>query len=79
MPAYAVVNPTTGETIAEYPTMSDGEAAQAIATADETYRSWARQTTVAARSYAVSPSGCSSGSCRGTSPTTRWPGSLAPI
>ncbi|MDN5789447.1 MAG: NAD-dependent succinate-semialdehyde dehydrogenase [Micrococcales bacterium] len=53
MLAYAVVNPTTGETVAEYPTMTDAEVSQAIAAADDAYRSWGRKTTVAERAALV--------------------------
>lgn len=53
MVAYAVVNPATGETVAEYPNMSDADAVQAVATADRAYRDWSRKTTVAERAALV--------------------------
>jgi succinate-semialdehyde dehydrogenase/glutarate-semialdehyde dehydrogenase len=40
MTDYAVVNPATGETLATYPTITDAELENAIATADATFREW---------------------------------------
>ena len=40
MGKYAVVNPATGETVKEYPEISDEELAAAIAAADEAHRNW---------------------------------------
>ncbi|WP_022901979.1 NAD-dependent succinate-semialdehyde dehydrogenase [Humibacter albus] len=45
MSDYAVVNPATGETVKEYPTITDDELRDAIARADAAYRSWGRTTT----------------------------------
>ncbi|WP_144832745.1 NAD-dependent succinate-semialdehyde dehydrogenase [Microbacterium sp. BH-3-3-3] len=41
MSDYAVVNPATGETLAEYDTLSDSGVEEAIASAHEGYRVWA--------------------------------------
>ncbi len=50
---YAVVNPATGETVKEYPTISDDELRAAIARADEAHKSWAGSSTVAERAALV--------------------------
>ena len=44
MSDYAVVNPATGETVKEYPTITDAELEQAIADADAAHRAWATST-----------------------------------
>src|SRR5438270_5358374 len=49
MAVYAVVDPATGETVKEYPTLSDDELKGAIAKADETHREWSASTTVQER------------------------------
>ncbi|HVW48002.1 MAG TPA: NAD-dependent succinate-semialdehyde dehydrogenase [Solirubrobacterales bacterium] len=49
MSDYAVVNPATGETIKEYPTITDDELRAAIGRADEAYRTWTPSTTPADR------------------------------
>lgn len=49
MSDYAVVNPATGETVKEFPTMTDAELDGAIALAEETYRGWLRSTSVKER------------------------------
>jgi succinate-semialdehyde dehydrogenase/glutarate-semialdehyde dehydrogenase len=49
MAVYAVVDPATGETVKEYPTISDDELRDAIARADATHRDWSAQTTVQER------------------------------
>src|SRR5207237_4548733 len=49
MAVYAVVDPATGETVKEYPTISDDELRGAIARADETHREWSESTTVKVR------------------------------
>ncbi len=49
MAVYAVVDPATGETVKEYPTISDDELKDAIARADEAHREWSLKTTVAGR------------------------------
>ncbi|MBS1893445.1 MAG: aldehyde dehydrogenase family protein, partial [Actinobacteria bacterium] len=53
MSDYAVVNPATGETIKEYPTITDDELRGAIGRADDAYRSWTRTSTVAERAALV--------------------------
>ncbi|HKZ13106.1 MAG TPA: NAD-dependent succinate-semialdehyde dehydrogenase [Solirubrobacterales bacterium] len=53
MSDYAVVNPATGETIKEYPTISDGELRDAIGRADAAYRSWSGSSTVAERAALI--------------------------
>ncbi|MDQ2631153.1 MAG: NAD-dependent succinate-semialdehyde dehydrogenase [Actinomycetota bacterium] len=53
MSAYAVVNPATGETIKEYPEISDDELRGAIARADQASRSWPRAASVADRAALV--------------------------
>lgn len=40
MTDYAVINPATGETLATYPSITDAELENAIATADATFREW---------------------------------------
>ncbi|WP_104134564.1 MULTISPECIES: NAD-dependent succinate-semialdehyde dehydrogenase [unclassified Cryobacterium] len=42
MSHYAVINPATGETIKTYPQISDDELEQVIASADQAYRGWSR-------------------------------------
>ena len=42
MSDYAVINPATGETVKEYPTITDDELRDAIARADAAYRAWGR-------------------------------------
>ena len=53
MADYAVINPATGETVKEYPTMTDEALASAIASADDAHRNWSRQTTVEERAALV--------------------------
>jgi succinate-semialdehyde dehydrogenase/glutarate-semialdehyde dehydrogenase len=53
MSTYAVVNPATGETLASYPTATDGEIEAAVAQAAAAYRDWARTTTPAERAALV--------------------------
>jgi succinate-semialdehyde dehydrogenase/glutarate-semialdehyde dehydrogenase len=50
---YAVVDPATGETIKEYPTITDDALLGAIASADQAHREWAQATTVANRASLV--------------------------
>jgi succinate-semialdehyde dehydrogenase/glutarate-semialdehyde dehydrogenase len=50
---YAVINPATGETVKEYPTIGDDELRSAIARADDAHRSWAGSSTVAERAALV--------------------------
>ncbi|MGH2930589.1 MAG: aldehyde dehydrogenase family protein, partial [Solirubrobacteraceae bacterium] len=49
MADYAVVNPATGETVKEYPTISDADLKEAIARADRAFREWSSSTTVQER------------------------------
>ena len=50
---YAVVDPATGETVKEYPTISDGDLRDAIDRADRAHREWSTATTVAERAALV--------------------------
>jgi len=49
MSMYAVVDPATGETLKEYPTITDDELRDAIARADRAHREWSRAATVQCR------------------------------
>jgi succinate-semialdehyde dehydrogenase/glutarate-semialdehyde dehydrogenase len=53
MSTYAVVNPATGETIKEYPEISDADLRAAIERADEAYKTWSKSSTVAERAALV--------------------------
>ena len=53
MSDYAVVNPATGETIKEYPTITDDELRDAIARADRAHREWSKAATVGDRASLV--------------------------
>jgi succinate-semialdehyde dehydrogenase / glutarate-semialdehyde dehydrogenase len=53
MTLYAVVDPSTGETVKEYPTISDDALRDAIATADQAHREWSASTTVAERAALI--------------------------
>lgn len=53
MSNYAVTNPATGEVLATFPTASDADIQQAIASADKTQREWSRKTTVAQRAALI--------------------------
>jgi succinate-semialdehyde dehydrogenase / glutarate-semialdehyde dehydrogenase len=53
MADYAVVNPATGETVAEYPTISDNDLRNAIARADKAHADWAGSSTVQERATIV--------------------------
>jgi succinate-semialdehyde dehydrogenase / glutarate-semialdehyde dehydrogenase len=53
MSLYAVVNPATGETVKEYPTISDDELRAAIARADEAHKTWSQSSSVAERAELV--------------------------
>jgi succinate-semialdehyde dehydrogenase/glutarate-semialdehyde dehydrogenase len=46
---YEVVNPATGETVKEYPTIGDDELRSAIGRADDAHRTWSTSTTPAER------------------------------
>ena len=50
---YAVVDPATGETVKEYPTISDEDLKDAIARADQAHKEWSNATTVADRAALV--------------------------
>jgi succinate-semialdehyde dehydrogenase / glutarate-semialdehyde dehydrogenase len=49
MTQYAVVDPATGKTVKEYPTITDDDLRAAIDQADATHREWSASTTVAER------------------------------
>ncbi|WP_336660992.1 NAD-dependent succinate-semialdehyde dehydrogenase [Leucobacter sp. USHLN153] len=49
MSTFAVINPATGETVAEYPDATTEEIEASLASAHEAYQTWARKTTVAER------------------------------
>ena len=49
MGTFAVINPATGETLAEYPDATAEEIESALASAQQAYQQWARKTTVAER------------------------------
>ena len=53
MSDYAVVNPATGETVKEYPTISDADLKDAIARADNAHDTWSKTATVAERAALV--------------------------
>jgi succinate-semialdehyde dehydrogenase/glutarate-semialdehyde dehydrogenase len=53
MTDYAVVNPATGETVKEYPTITDEQLKEAIAKADRTHQEWAASSTVEERAALV--------------------------
>jgi succinate-semialdehyde dehydrogenase/glutarate-semialdehyde dehydrogenase len=50
---YAVVNPATGETVKDYPDLTDDELAAAIAAAAEAHRDWGMKSSVADRAAMV--------------------------
>jgi succinate-semialdehyde dehydrogenase / glutarate-semialdehyde dehydrogenase len=50
---YAVVDPATGETVKEYPTITYDALRDAIARADQAFRDWAQASTVAERAVLV--------------------------
>lgn len=49
MGTFAVINPATGETLAEYPDATAADVEAALASAQHTYQHWSRTTTVAER------------------------------
>ena len=51
--SYAVVNPATGEKVAEYPAISDAELKAAVDRAADAYANWSRTTTVAQRAKLI--------------------------
>lgn len=50
---YAVVDPSTGETVKEYPTATDEQVEEAIAAAAAAHREWSRSTSVADRAALI--------------------------
>jgi succinate-semialdehyde dehydrogenase / glutarate-semialdehyde dehydrogenase len=50
---YAVVDPSTGDTVKEYPTATDQQIEAAIAAADKAHREWSRGSTVADRAALI--------------------------
>jgi succinate-semialdehyde dehydrogenase/glutarate-semialdehyde dehydrogenase len=53
MSKYAVVNPATGETVKEYPEISDEGVSAAIAAADDAHRNWSLKTSVSERASLI--------------------------
>jgi succinate-semialdehyde dehydrogenase/glutarate-semialdehyde dehydrogenase len=53
MSQYAVINPATGETLAEYPTITDAELLDAIGSAAAAYKDWSRRVPVADRTALI--------------------------
>jgi succinate-semialdehyde dehydrogenase / glutarate-semialdehyde dehydrogenase len=53
MSMYAVVDPATGETLKEYPTITDDDLRDAIARADRAHSEWSKAATVADRAALV--------------------------
>ena len=53
MSDYAVVNPATGETIKEFPTITDDELRGAIERADGAYKTWTPSSTAAERAAII--------------------------
>src|SRR5690348_9358607 len=53
MSHYAVVDPRTGETLKEYPTISDADLRSAIDKADRAHREWSTSTTVEERAQLI--------------------------
>ena len=53
MSKYAVINPASGETVKEYPQISDEGLQSAIAAAEQAHRDWAMKTTVSERAALV--------------------------
>lgn len=49
MSTFAVINPATGETVAEYPDATAADIEASIASAHKAYKEWARKTSVAER------------------------------
>ena len=50
---YAVVDPSTGDLVKEYPTATDEQIEQAVAAAAKAHREWSRSTTVAERAALI--------------------------
>jgi len=53
MSVYAVVNPATGDVVQEYPTATDKQIDEALASAQKAYREWSKNSTVAQRAALI--------------------------
>lgn len=53
MSLYAVVNPATGDVVQEYPTATDKQINEALASAQQAYREWSKTSTVAQRAALI--------------------------
>ena len=53
MSTYSVVNPATGKVEREYPTASDADMEQALASADKAFHEWSKNSTVAQRAALI--------------------------
>ncbi|MCS5714292.1 NAD-dependent succinate-semialdehyde dehydrogenase [Herbiconiux sp. CPCC 205716] len=53
MSQYAVVNPATGETLSEYPTITDAALEDAISAASSAFEDWSRRASVADRAAVI--------------------------
>ena len=53
MTQYAVVDPVTGDVVAEYPTATDAQIEEALAAATDAYRSWSKKSTLAQRATLI--------------------------
>ncbi|GLK16210.1 NAD-dependent succinate-semialdehyde dehydrogenase [Herbiconiux flava] len=53
MSQYAVVNPATGETLSEYPTITDAELQEAVGAASSAFEDWSRRASVADRAALI--------------------------
>ncbi|BBZ34110.1 NAD-dependent succinate-semialdehyde dehydrogenase [Mycolicibacterium confluentis] len=53
MSLYAVVDPATGETVQEYPTATDQQIEEALASASKAFKEWSKTTTVADRAALI--------------------------
>src|SRR5688572_26816118 len=53
MGKYAVINPATGETVKDYPEISDEDLSAAMAAAADAHRSWGLKTSIAERASLV--------------------------
>jgi len=53
MSSYAVINPATGETLAEYPEITDAALQDAIASAADAHAAWSRKASVADRAALI--------------------------
>jgi succinate-semialdehyde dehydrogenase/glutarate-semialdehyde dehydrogenase len=53
MSLYAVVNPATGDVVQEYPTATDKQVEDSLASAQKAYREWSKNSTVAQRAALI--------------------------